>query len=152
MKKLLNSGPLEGLDRNYTDDEVKAFVCDACLSSKAHREPFENSVSHATSPLQLVLSDVLSFPTPLSLKSFIVTFIDDYSRKLWGYATEIRAMCSKRSKHGNVRRKPLQNTVNTLRPINGGEYTSTSFNTFCIDHGNHRGLTIHYTPQQYGRA
>ncbi|SCZ92811.1 BZ3500_MvSof-1268-A1-R1_C142g00758 [Microbotryum saponariae] len=49
--------------------------------------PFPDSDSHSSERLGLVHSDVLSFPErSLTGKRYLVTFLDDYSRKLWAYA------------------------------------------------------------------
>lgn len=95
----------------------------------------------------------LLFPTPsLSGKSYIVTFVDDHSRKLWGYSIRNKSDVYETFKAwkcevGNA----SENSIITLRMDNGGEFTSTSFNT-CIDHGIHRDFTIPYTPEQNARA
>lgn len=84
LKKFYKSGNIDGLRWDYSDDQVNHFKCDACLSSKAHRVPFQPSKSHASAPLELVHSDVLTFPTAsLSGKRYLVSFVDDYSRKTW---------------------------------------------------------------------
>ena len=55
--------------------------CEACALGKAHRLPFPNNKTTATSILDLVHSDVCG-PLPQSIggKRYFVTFTDDHSR------------------------------------------------------------------------
>lgn len=154
IKKLYQSGSVDGLKWDYSDEEVSNFTCNSCLSSKAHRIPFEDSVSHASNPLDLVHSDVLTFPTAsLSGSKYLVTFVDDHSRKEWASAIRNKgdvfdAFQTWKNEVENVSGYKIK----SFRCDNGGEYTSNLFNSFCNKHGIHRVFTIPYTPQQNGRA
>ncbi|SCZ99735.1 BZ3501_MvSof-1269-A2-R1_Chr12-2g03437 [Microbotryum saponariae] len=152
LKKLAASGQVKGLDWSYSDSECRDFSCNACLASKAHRSPFPSSLLHATEPLALVHSDVLSFPEEsASNKRYLVTFIDDYLRKVWGYPIGHKSEVLQMFKDWLLE---IKNTtgrrVKTLRSDNGGKYISTAFNGFCVARGIRRELTIPYTPEQNG--
>ncbi|SCZ97570.1 BZ3501_MvSof-1269-A2-R1_Chr1-2g01129 [Microbotryum saponariae] len=139
IQKMVAAGLLEGLRAGYSDEEVEKFVCNACLSAKGHRLPFPDSDSHSSERLGLVHSDVLSFPErSLTGKRYLVTFLDDYSRKLWAYAI------GHKSETGA--------TLKVLRTDNGGEYCSRAFTEFCKTRGTRRQYSIPRTPQQNGRA
>ncbi|SDA01534.1 BZ3500_MvSof-1268-A1-R1_Chr10-1g02762 [Microbotryum saponariae] len=147
LKKLAASGQVEGLDWPYSDFECDGFTCNACLASKAHRLPFPSSSSHAAEPLALVHSDVLSFPEEsLGHKRYLVTFIDDFSRKTWVYPIGHKSEVLQTFKDWLLE---IENTtgrrVKTLRSDNGGKYVSTAFNGYCVARGIHRELTIPYT-------
>ncbi|SGY81030.1 BQ5605_C009g05443 [Microbotryum silenes-dioicae] len=154
LKKLAASGQVEGLDWTYSDLECVDFTCNACLASKAHRLPFPPSSFHASEPLALAHSDVLSFPEELfSHKRYLVTFVNDFSRKTWvypiGHKSEVLPMFKDwlmEIKNETGRR------VKMLRSDNRGEYISTAFNGFCVARGICRELTIPYTPKQNGQA
>lgn len=63
-------------------------LCTNCVIGKQHRDPFpKKSLWRASQPLQLVHSDICGPITPESnsRKRYIITFIDDYSRKMWTY-------------------------------------------------------------------
>ena len=65
---------------------MSVVKCDACAAGKMHRLPFPPSETRAKAVLDLVHSDVLSISHPsLGKAIYIVTFIDDHSRKLWLY-------------------------------------------------------------------
>ncbi|SCZ87235.1 BZ3500_MvSof-1268-A1-R1_C155g00803 [Microbotryum saponariae] len=138
----------------YSDKDVEEFVCNACLGSKGHRLPFPDSESHSAERLGLVHSDVLSFPTPsLTGKRYLVTFLDDHSRKLWAYAIDhksdvfptFQTWLAEVELETNAR-------LRILRTDNGGEYRSNAFTEFCKSKGIRRQYSIPYTPQQNGRA
>ncbi|SGZ28049.1 BQ5605_C026g10262 [Microbotryum silenes-dioicae] len=152
LKKLAASGQVEGLDWTYSDLECVGFTCNACLASKAHRLPFPPSSFHASEPLALVHSDVLSFPEEsFSHKRYLVTFVDDFSRKTWVYPIGHKSEVLQTFKNWLMEIKnETGHRVKTLRSDNGGEYVSTAFNGFCVARGIRRELTIPYTPKQNG--
>ncbi|SGY53860.1 BQ5605_C006g03811 [Microbotryum silenes-dioicae] len=112
-----------------SDEEVEKFVCNACLSAKGHHLLFPNSDLHSSERLGLVHSDVLSLPErSLTGKRYLVTFLDDYSRKLWAYAI------GHKSKVFGVFKTWLAEvkletgaTLKVLQTDNGGEYCSRVF-------------------------
>ncbi|SCZ99667.1 BZ3501_MvSof-1269-A2-R1_C28g00026 [Microbotryum saponariae] len=133
---------------------AEKFVCNACLSAKGHRLPFPDSDSHSSERLGLVHSDVLSFPeSSLTGKRYLVTFLDDFSRKLWAYAI------GHKSEVFGVFKTWLAEVeletgakLKVLRTDNGGEYCSRAFTEFCKARGTRRQYSIPRTPQQNGRA
>lgn len=63
-------------------------VCTICMTGKQQRDPFpKTSTWRASRPLQLIHSDICGADTPESHsnKWYIITLIDDYSRKIWSY-------------------------------------------------------------------
>ncbi|SGZ30843.1 BQ5605_C046g12242 [Microbotryum silenes-dioicae] len=154
IQKMIAAGLLDGFGAGYSDKDVEEFVCNACLGSKGHRLPFPDSESHSPERLGLVHSDVLSFPTPsLTGKRYLVTFLDDHSRKLWAYAIDhksdvfpiFQTWLAEVELETNAR-------LRILRTDNGGEYRSNAFTEFCKSKGIRRQYSIPYTPQQNGRA
>ncbi|SCV73495.1 BQ2448_7421 [Microbotryum intermedium] len=154
IQRMITAGLLEGFGAGYSDEEVEKFVCNACLSAKGHRLPFPDSESHSQERLGLVHSDVLSFPERSQTgKRYLVTFLDDYSHKLWIYAI------GHKSKVFGVFKTWLAEveletgvTLKVLRTDNGGEYRSRAFTEFCKARGTRRQYSIPHTPQQNGRA
>jgi transposase InsO family protein len=84
---------------------------------------------------------------------YFITFIDDFSKKLWVYFLKekstafivfknFKALVENQSGHKLV----------TLRSDRGGEYTSKEFDKYCKEHGIKHQLTAAYTPQQNGIA
>jgi hypothetical protein len=68
-------------------------VCADCVLKKHHRDSFEKHASwHASSPLQLVHSDLCGpLSTPFFRCKYLLTFIDDFSRRTWVYFLKIKS-------------------------------------------------------------
>ena len=62
-------------------------VCQGCADGKHTRVPFPSSITKASDVLQLVHSDLFGMLPVTSLGgcSYYMTFIDDFSRKIWLY-------------------------------------------------------------------
>ena len=63
-------------------------VCEDCLVRRQHRDQFPNkSMWRASSILQLVHADICGPINPILniKKQYLITFIDDFSRKTWVY-------------------------------------------------------------------
>ncbi|KAK9907798.1 hypothetical protein M0R45_000739 [Rubus argutus] len=88
-----------------------------------------------------------------SKKRYLISFIDDFSRKVWIYF-----LCEKSEAFGvfknfkHLVEKETGEFIKCLRTDRGGEFTSFEFNNFCKDNGIRRQLTTAYTPQQNGVA
>lgn len=67
---------------------VKDGFCELCIMGKQHREPFLKKKSwRAKEKLELVHSDIYG-PMPIASlggATYFLTFIDDFSRKVWVY-------------------------------------------------------------------
>ncbi|SCV67552.1 BQ2448_5163 [Microbotryum intermedium] len=152
IQRMITAGLLEGFRAGYSDEEVEKFVCNACLSAKGHRLPFPDSESHSQERLGLVHSDVLSFPERSRTgKHYLVTFLDDYSRKLWTYAI------GHKSEVFNIFKEWLAEVelemgarLKVLSSNNGGEHQSKAFTQFCKAWGIRWQYSIPHTPQQNG--
>lgn len=68
--------------------QATSKICTVCMVGKQHRESIsQKSLWRATQRLQLIHADICGPITPESHshKRYIITFIDDYSRKIWAY-------------------------------------------------------------------
>ena len=61
--------------------------CQGCALGKQHRDSFPHGQStHALAPLELIHSDLMSFPTPPFFGArYVLTFIDEFSKHTWVY-------------------------------------------------------------------
>ena len=135
--------------------QVKA-TCETCVKGKQHRIPFpKQSAWRATEKLQLIHSDLCGPITPSSnsQKRYLISFIDDFSRKTWIY---FAAEKSEAFHHFKMFKAFVEKQtgmfIKCLRTDRGGEYNSGEFKEFCEKHGIKRQLTTGYTPQQNGVA
>ena len=134
--------------------KAESQVCEDCLVGKQHRDSFPPESSwRAPEILQLVHADICGPITPISnsRKRYLITFINDFSRK-----TRVYFLIEKSEAFGvfqNFKTRVEKETglcIKGLRTDRGGEFTSHEFSNFCVTHGIHRQLTAAYTPQQNG--
>jgi hypothetical protein len=126
-------------------------VCEDCLKGRQHRDPFPSESSwRASTIFQLVHADICGSinPSSNSKKRYLLTFIDDFSRKIWIYflAEKSEAFDFFKSYKARVE-KETGTCILAVRTDRGGEFTSQEFINFCEIHGQ---LTAAYTPQQNG--
>jgi transposase InsO family protein len=153
MKTLASSGLVPEL-RNALSDPDFRMQCDACAIGKAKATPFSDSCDRAVEKLQLVHSDLLTINVP-SLRGmrYILTFVDDFSRKLWVYPLATKSETFDRFKAFKAMVELESGCkLKALRSDNGGEYLSTAFKHFVNADGMRHDLTIPHTPQQNGVA
>ncbi|XP_043809754.1 uncharacterized protein LOC122723070 [Manihot esculenta] len=145
----------------YLDSECSNRMCGKMqyfldFDGKQHKEAIvKKSQWHASKKLQLVHADICDPITPSSNsdRRYILTFIDDYSRKLWIYFLNEKSEAFTTFKHyKSPIKKEFGVPIYCLRTDREGEFTSNEFNTFCKDNGISRQLTAAYTPQQNGIA
>lgn len=150
LKTLQQKNMVKGLP----EIDIPSQICEDCVVSKQHRSPFPQGKSwRAKHALELVHSDICGPISPSSNggKKYLITFIDDFTRKTWVYFLQHKAEAfyvfqSFKAKAENEAGK----LIKTLRTDRGGEFCSTEFNVFCGEHGIRKELTASYTPQQNG--
>lgn len=131
-------------------------LCKDCLVGKQHRDAFpKRSNWRASEILQLVHADICGPIKPISnsKKRYLITFIDDFSRKTWVYflAEKSEAFAVFKIFRARVE-KETNSFIKVLRTDRGGEFTSQEFTNFCDVNGIKRQLTAAFTPQQNGVA
>jgi transposase InsO family protein len=85
--------------------------------------------------------------------SYMLTIIDDYSRKVWPYFLKHKyETFDTFSKWEVMIDKQTEKKVKLLRTDNGMEFCSNEFNDYCSDEAIVRHQTILYTTQQNGVA
>ena len=129
--------------------------CDNCLFGKQTRVSFSKSSERNKNLVELVYSDVcgpIDVPT-LGGNRYILTFIDDASRKVWVFVLKTKDQVLDRFKqwHAMVEREKGC-SLKCLRSDNGGEYTSKEFQRYCLEHGIRHEKTTPGTPQHNGVA
>lgn len=131
-------------------------TCEACILGKQHIHPIPRfSLTTTSQPLELVHSDLCG-PLPrasLTGHRYILTFIDDFSRRSWVYfiASKGDTFSCFQTFH-KMTSNETSCALICLRTDRGGEYLSSNFINYCEKHGIQRHLTAAYTPQQNGVA
>ncbi|WJZ87437.1 hypothetical protein VitviT2T_006816 [Vitis vinifera] len=136
--------------------KASSKVCTDCMVGKQHRDAIpKRSLWRASQRLQLVHANICGPIKPVSnsKKRYLISFIDDYSRKVWIYfLTEKSEAFTTFKNYKNLVKKETGAFICCLRTNRGGEFTSLEFNAFCKTNGISRQLTAAYTPQQNGVA
>ncbi|GAU30941.1 hypothetical protein TSUD_143890 [Trifolium subterraneum] len=145
---LLSIGQL--IEKNYkllvrmngydtTEIEIPKEVCEECVQSKQQRNNFSKEAKSKTKAiLAVVFYDVCG---PIQVESiggnkYFVTFIDDFSRKLW------TCLIKKKSdvldvfiKYKSMVEIQSGHKLKTLRTDGSGEYVSNEFDALCEKEG-----------------
>ena len=152
LKTLQSKKMVTGLPEIRTPSKL----CKDCVMGKQQRKSMpKKSLWRATHKLQLVHSDICGPITPSSSsgKRYLITFIDDYSRKIWVSLLSEKSQAFTSFKNfKSLVEKEIGASIQCLRTDRGGEFTSKEFNSFCSLHGIKRQLTAAFTPQQNGVA
>ena len=132
--------------------KIPKKICIECLTGKQHRNSMpKKSLWRASNKLQLVHVDICGpiKPESNSNKRYILSFIDDFTRKTWIYFLHEKseAFSMFRNFKAHVE-KEIGAYIASLRTDRGGEFTSNEFVEFCKNQGISRQLTTAYTPQQ----
>lgn len=124
-------------------------VCDRCLASKQPRNAFKTyAPARAKKSLRVVHSDVCGpLETPsLGGNRYFVTFVDEYTRKIWLYLIKERnEVFSVFVKFCALAERQSGNSFRIFRTDGGGEYTSKEFANFCEGNGIEHEITALYS-------
>lgn len=130
--------------------------CEPCILGKSHKLSFKTGKHTSTEVLQYIHSDLWGSPnvTPsLSKCQYYISFVDDYSRKVWIYFLKTKDEAfSKFVEWKALVENQSGKVVKALRTDNGLEYCNTTFDNYCKQNGVMRHKTCPYTPQQNGVA
>lgn len=151
---LLKNGLATGMTYKHSD---KPDYCESCIKGKQARKPFPNNPSKkvAEGKLDLIHSDILG---PLEVESwsgckYILTFIDDHSRKIFCYFLKSKDEAPDIFKEFcQLVENQTERKIKVLRTDNGGEYCNDRLKKFLKDKGIKHELTVPYSPQQNGVA
>jgi transposase InsO family protein len=122
---------------------------------KHKRVKFNASVHTTKGILDYVHADVWvpSRRTSNGGANYMLTIIDDYSRKVWSYFLKHKFDIFAAFKKWKVMvETQTERKVKILRTDNGMEFCLNEFDEFCSNDGMVRHHTIPYTPQQNGVA
>ena len=149
LQILVKQGLLKGVRTGKLD------FCEHCVLGKQKRVSFGTALHNTKGILDYVHTDVWG-PTrtpSMSGKHYFVTFVDDFSRRVWVYLmkqkNEVLEIFLKWKKMIETQ---TGRKIKRLRSDNGTEYTNDPFMRVCEDEGIVRHFTVRKTPQQNGVA
>jgi transposase InsO family protein len=127
--------------------------CKYCVFGKQCRQKFKTRRHISECIIDYIHSDVWG-PSPTVYfggLSYFVTFIDDYSRKVWIYLLKRKADVFNTFKQFRALvEKNSDRSIKCSRIDNAGEFTSVVFENYCKEDGIERHKTTVYTPQHNG--
>nr|GEW86692.1 retrotransposon protein, putative, Ty1-copia subclass [Tanacetum cinerariifolium] len=137
-----NGGGVPGLLGGDVTGKIQ--FCEACVKGKQYRVTFSTGQHTSKEILEYVHSDLWG---PSLVKSqggcvYFVTFINDYSRKVWVYFLKTKdEVFGKFKEWKTMVEKRIGKQVKTLRTDNGLEFCNTPFDNFCKK----EGIVRHHT-------
>ena len=125
------------------------------MLGKQNRVQFKTATHKTEGILVYVHTDVWG-PTRVASRGghmYFVTFIDDYTKKVWVYFMRHKSEMFVKFKLWKVEvENQTERKIKCLRSDNGTEYTDSRFMELCEQHGIKRHFTVRKTPQQNGVA
>ncbi|KAM1717162.1 hypothetical protein ACFX11_025037 [Malus domestica] len=127
--------------------------CNGCALSKSSKLPFVPVLSQTSKPLELLHTDVWGLASVSSVHhhKYYVIFVDDFTKYCWffplQYKSDVFSTFVKFKAHVE---NMLCTKIQTLRSDSGGEYLSSQFSQFLVNHGIHHELNCPHTPEQNG--
>ena len=132
---------------------IKLDFCEHCVFGKHKKVKFNTSTHTSKGILDYVHSDLWGPSRKPSLGGarYMLTIIDDYSRKAWSYFLKDKSEAFSAFKEWKIMiENQTEKKVKKLRTNNGMEFCSKEFNAYCKSEGIVRHYTVPYTPQQNG--
>lgn len=130
-------------------------TCRGCVQGKYVKAAYSRSNKRAKSVLGLIHSDICG---PMSTRAisdaeYLITFLDDHSRKTWIYFLTTKDEVFDQFKEFKaLMENQTGRKIKILRSNNGGEYMDKNFTGFCAKEGTQREWTTPYNPKQNGVA
>ncbi|GAA5949431.1 hypothetical protein JCM21900_004061 [Sporobolomyces salmonicolor] len=151
LRVLVRSGQVTGLKVEGAHSRAE---CNVCQAAHATCLPFPSSDSLASHPLELVHSDVLSVDAAsLAGKRYVVTFVDNFSRRLWVEPLDCKSDVFEVFKRFKAAAETESGRkLQRFRSDNGGEYSSRAFRAYLDEHGIAFKSPRPYSPASNGVA
>jgi transposase InsO family protein len=134
---------------------VKDSKCHICVQFKQPCKPHKAAEMSNLAPLELVHSDLCEMNDDFNKggKRYFMTFIDDCTRFCYVYLlkTKDEALNYFKAYKAEVENQ-LERKIKRLRFDRGGEYFSSEFSKFCVEHGIIHERTPPYSPRSNGIA
>ncbi|GJX19222.1 retrovirus-related pol polyprotein from transposon TNT 1-94 [Tanacetum coccineum] len=129
--------------------------CEHCVFGKQKRVSFSPGIHRTRDALDYIHSDLWG-PSPVTSrggKRYMLTIIDDFSRKVWVFFLKHKDEVFPTFKEWKVLiENQTGKKIKKLRTDNGLEFCGESFNALCRKYGIARHHTLVRTPQQNGVA
>ncbi|KAG8498939.1 hypothetical protein CXB51_005359 [Gossypium anomalum] len=151
------NGMVELSKRGLLDGQgiCKLNFCEHCVFGKQKRVRFIRGIHNTKETLEYIHSDLWG-PSRVPSRggaNYMLTFIDDFSRKVWAFFLKQKSDVFSAFKSWKIMiEKQTGKQIKYLHTDNGLEFCSDEFNRLCKSEGIVRHLTVRHTPQQNGVA
>jgi 5'-3' exoribonuclease 2 len=138
--------------KGYLDNHCtgKVDFCEHCIFGKQRKVSFSKAIHRTKGTLDYIHSDLWG-PSRIPSRGkchYMLTFIDDFSRKLWVYFLKQKNEAFSTFKEWKLLiENQTGKKIKRLRTDNGLEFCSHEFNDFCKKEGITRHFTVTGTPQ-----
>jgi hypothetical protein len=141
---------VSGMNLGNMPCPTSSFVCEGCIEGKQHRKPFPSDGGmRATKPLEIVHVCGPMRTTSLGGARYFVTYIDDFSKKVWVYLLKSKGECLEKFKEFKALvETQSEHKIKVFRLDNGREYISKGFQRFLKAHDIEKQTSTPYRPQQ----
>jgi transposase InsO family protein len=129
---------------------LKLDFCKHCIYGKQNMQKFKMKRHTNEGILDYIHSDVWGPSPTVSYggSSYFVSFIDDFSRKVWIYMLKSKDdVFTVFKQFRDLVEKSTDRSIKCLRTDNGGEFTSMEFENYCKEFGINRHKATAYTPK-----
>ncbi|KAG8498899.1 hypothetical protein CXB51_005256 [Gossypium anomalum] len=145
MTELSKRGLLDG------QGICKLNFCEHYVFGKQKRVRFTRGIHNTKGTLEYIHSDLWR-PSRVPSRggaNYMLTFIDDFSRKVWAFFLKQKSDVFSAFKSWKIMiEKQTGKQIKYLCTDNGLEFCSDEFNRLCKSEGIRRHLTVRHTPQQ----
>jgi hypothetical protein len=148
--------PFYGL--KLDESEPPKSSCPGCVAGKGKRRIFKSAASRTTCssyPIERIHSDLMGPITPASIggASYACVFTCDHSSFAWTFFLRSKDETFGRFKQFKaVAENLVGRKIKFFHSDNGGEFKSSEFSEFLLEHGISHETSAPYTPQQNGVA
>ena len=125
-------------------------LCEGCMLGKQHRKSFvKQIVERTTKTMELIHLNMCGLVNTMCLgkSNCFITFVNDYSKKIWVFMLKQKSYAFKAFKTFKlIVEKQIGNALKVLQINGSGEYYSDEFKNFCVQEGTIHEVIVPYTP------
>jgi len=143
------------LDKYLNEHNINSTECIECKISELNRKPHNGITPEATKINEIIYSDIMGpINESINKSRYLITFIDDFSRKAWIYPLESKTEASNTIINfiKFINNQYPENKIKTFKSDNAKEYNNKKIKNFCKRNGINKIFSPPYNPQNNGIA